>query len=58
MTLFKKIIDENDGDSEVILVIGVDDKRQVIKLPNHVNIVDELVSHLEDIVGEGRVVIK
>ncbi len=54
----KKIIDENDGDSEVILVIGVDDKRQVIKLPNHVNIVDELVSHLEDIVGEGRVVIK
>ena len=54
----KTIIDDNTGDYEAILVIGDDDKRQVIKLPNKVSIVDSFINELKLVAGEANVVIK
>ena len=54
----KHIIDENQGDKEVILVIGDDDKKQAIRLPVRVSADDSTISIIEEIVGKGNIVIK
>ncbi len=54
----KQIIDDNQGEAEVVLVIGDDDKRQAIRLPARVSIEKETIVKLEDVVGKENIAIK
>ena len=51
----KKIVDNNLGDIEVVLVIGGDDNKQVLKLPQRINSSDEVTNTLKILVGDGNV---
>ena len=48
----KRIIDNNIGDAEVVLVIGDDDKRQAIRLPMKANLDKNLNDQLSELVGQ------
>jgi DNA polymerase III subunit alpha len=48
----KRIIDNNTGDAEVVLVIGDDDKRQAIRLPMKANLDKNLNDQLSELVGQ------
>ena len=47
----KQAIDKHTGDTEVVLVLGNDSKRQIIKLPTGVNKDSEAINHLRELVG-------
>lgn len=47
----KETIDGNQGDTEVVLVLGPDDKKQIIRLPMRVSTSDESIELLSDLVG-------
>ncbi len=51
----KQVIDEFHGDSEVVLVVGPDDNKQIIKLPMKVSLNEEVVGRLKDYLGEAAV---
>jgi DNA polymerase-3 subunit alpha len=53
----KNVIDENLGDTEVVLVVGKDDKKQAIKLPQKVNSSEAVLNQLSSLVGENNVAI-
>ena len=54
----KEIVSLHKGDSEVILVLGKESKKQAMKLPFKINITDEVVEQLKHLVGEENIAIK
>lgn len=55
LLLLKSKLDENKGDTAVILVTGPDDTKKLIKLTNDVDPTDELLVTLREIIGEDLV---
>jgi DNA polymerase-3 subunit alpha len=54
----KMTIDEQQGDSEVVLVLGPDDAKQAIKLPTRMNSDVASLERLQSLVGEANVVLQ
>lgn len=54
----KQTIDNYRGNSEIIMVVGQDANKQIIRLPSGVNINNDLKNIFEDILGQENVVIK
>ena len=54
----KTTIDEQQGDSEVVLVLGADDAKQVVKLPTRMRSDDQALGMLRELVGAGNVVLQ
>lgn len=52
----KNIIDKNNGSTDVVLVIGKPENKQIIKLPAGIDPIDEAINQLKDIVGKEYVV--
>lgn len=55
LTNLRDIIDKNKGDTEVVLVVGQDQKKQVIRLPMRVSHDDQSISGFADLVGAKNV---
>ena len=53
----KSLIDANHGSTDVVLVLGAADKKQVIKLPGGITAADSVLSELKELVGESHVVV-
>lgn len=51
----KVVIDEEPGDTPIVLVVGADANRQTIKLPSMVSPTDSLLASIADIFGETAV---
>jgi DNA polymerase-3 subunit alpha len=51
----KQAIDEHAGDTEVVLVLGSSDNRQIIKLPARMRSSDEALEKLRSIAGAGNI---
>jgi DNA polymerase-3 subunit alpha len=58
LLLIKDIIKNNKGDSQILLVLGDDNNKQVIKLPENILINEEVIAKIEAIVGKENVAIK
>jgi DNA polymerase-3 subunit alpha len=54
----KQVIDANQGSTEVVLVLGPTDSKQVIKLPLKISTDEPALAKLRDIVGHGNVKIQ
>lgn len=54
----KKMIDANKGDTEVVLVVGAVENKQIIKLPTGVQVNDVLLGEVRQLVGESHVVLQ
>jgi len=54
----KQAIDEHKGQTEVVLVLGTDDVKQVIKLPIRIRRSDESLELLKSLVGKTNVKVK
>jgi DNA polymerase-3 subunit alpha len=54
----KQIIDKHIGDTEVVLVLGADDTKQIIKLPTKIQQTDEAINNLAILVGADNVKLK
>jgi DNA polymerase-3 subunit alpha len=54
----KEVIDKFRGETEVVLVLGDDDRRQAIKLPSKINNQKEVISSLMETVGAKNVKVK
>lgn len=55
LTSLKSVIDSKLGQTPVVLVIGADDDKKIIKLPTQVSPSDELIAALSEIFGESSV---
>jgi DNA polymerase-3 subunit alpha len=51
LSSLKTIIDAHPGDTEVVLVLGPETARQVIKLPSRIDPGQDLIGHLTTLVG-------
>jgi DNA polymerase III subunit alpha len=51
LKVLKKTIDENDGQTDVLLVLGSAEDKQVIKLPMKINYDETSISKLTELVG-------
>lgn len=51
----KQVLDGNQGNAEVVLVLGPADSKQVIKLPVKCSAEDAMLAKLRDIVGHANV---
>ncbi|MDQ3123298.1 MAG: DNA polymerase III subunit alpha [bacterium] len=54
----KTVIDDHNGPTEVVLVIGPADKKQIIKLPSGVVSDDSFLEKLRELVGDAQVVVQ
>ena len=54
----KDVIDDNAGDTEVVIVIGEGEGRKAIRLPVKVHGTDEILSKLRSLVGEENLAVK
>lgn len=54
----KSVIDTNQGQTEVVLVLGPADKKQIIKLPGGVEAHDEVLRSFRKLVGDAHVVVQ
>ncbi len=54
----KETIDQNNGDMEVVLVLGDDSAKQVIKLPSGIADSETVIANLAQLVGSDNVKIK
>ena len=54
----KSIIDQNSGNTEVVLVMGDESNRQVIKLPMRIEHNDQTVESLSGLVGKPNVKVR
>jgi len=54
----KIAIDEQQGDSEVVLVLGPDHAKQAVKLPTRMNAEPAVLDRLQALVGSGNVVLQ
>lgn len=52
----KKSIENKNGSTEVVLVLGNDDKREVIRLPHKITIDEETIREIAEIVGVENVI--
>lgn len=55
LRLIKEAIDSHQGETEVVLVLGPDDKRQAIRLPSRIAAHDQGLDRLRQVVGEDNV---
>lgn len=55
LLLLKSTIDGRKGDTEVVLVLGGEDNKQIIKLPMRVDPVDETLLSIGELVGANNV---
>ncbi len=51
----KNLVDTHIGHTEVVLVLGQDDSKQLVRLPNRIEAKDELINGLSDIFGADQV---
>ena len=51
----KSVIDQNSGDTEVVLVLGENDGRQIIKLPMRIGHTEAVHASLVNLVGESNI---
>jgi hypothetical protein len=51
----KQAIDAKTGDSEVVLILGADADRQIIRLPSRISGDEQSLNQLEELVGAGNV---
>ena len=51
----KQTIDEQVGENEVVLILGADNAKQIIRLPSRVKSDETVLSRLEALVGAGNV---
>jgi DNA polymerase III alpha subunit len=58
MVAIKQIIDSNSGSTEVVLVLGADDQKQIIKLPPKIDHTSSVMASLHELVGEPNVKIR
>jgi len=54
----KTLIDKNSGPTEVVLVLGPPEKKQIIKLPGGVKYDKLVLGSLRELVGESKVVVQ
>jgi len=54
----KDVIDDNSGDTEVVIVIGEGEGRKAIRLPVKVHGSDEILGRLRTLVGEENIAVK
>ncbi len=54
----KSVIDSHSGSTEVVLVLGPADKKQIIKLPGGVRSDDTVLESLREVVGDKQVVVQ
>ncbi len=47
----KQIVDTREGDGEVVLIVGSDDNKQAIRLPNKITLSPPVISELTEVVG-------
>lgn len=52
----KQMIDEQPGDSEVVLVLGADDAKQIVRLPSRIRSDQESLARLQTLVGAQNVI--
>ena len=58
LTTLKQIIDEFSGPTEVVLVLGENDRKQIIKLPSGMIPSDDAISKLRAALGNESVVVQ
>lgn len=54
----KGLLDNHKGDTEVVLVLGTPDKKQIVKLPTGVNLNDGVLNELKEIVSDKHLVVQ
>jgi len=47
----KQIVDSREGDGEVVLIVGSDENKQAIRLPNKIALSPPVISELTEVVG-------
>lgn len=52
----KKLLDQNKGDIEVVLVIGENSKQEAIRLPQRAEVTDKLIDMLSQSLGKDNIV--
>ncbi len=52
----KRTIDDQPGDCEVVLVLGADDAKQIVRLPSRIRRDDTALSRLQQLVGAENVI--
>ncbi len=55
LTMLKQTIDQHQGDTEVVLVLGADEQKQAIKLPLGISSSQEALEELETLVGKPNI---
>lgn len=55
LKLIKEAIDSHRGETEVVLVLGSEDKRQAIRLPSRIAVHDEGLERIRKVVGDDNV---
>jgi DNA polymerase-3 subunit alpha len=55
LVALKQAIDEQPGDTEVVLVLGNADNKQIVKLPTRARAASGLITQLQELVGAERV---
>ena len=58
LLLLKSVIDQHSGPTDVVLVLGPVDKKQIIKLPKGVNSDNSVLNALKEVVGDKHVVVQ
>jgi DNA polymerase-3 subunit alpha len=58
LTTLKQIIDEYKGSNEVVLVLGENHRKQIIKLPTGMQPSEDAIGRLREAVGNERVVVQ
>jgi DNA polymerase-3 subunit alpha len=56
LMLLKRALDERPGDCEVVLVLGKDDAKQIIRLPTRIRNDQNAIEHLRSLVGDQNVI--
>ncbi len=58
LAALKEVIDNFKGSTEVVLVLGDDTRKQIIKLPAGMQVGEEALQRLKDLVGEEKVILQ
>ncbi len=58
LNALKQIMDEYSGNTEVVLVLGENDKKQIIKLPSGMHPSDDALGRLRAAIGDEQVVLQ
>lgn len=54
----KRSLEANHGSTDVVLVLGTDASKQIIKLPRGINLTDTFINDMRTIAGEKNIVLK